>query len=224
MPRTLVLAWLLLAGQLLAAEIILKNGFTLAADRWERAGEMFRVYRDGGWVEFPAELVSAVDSPASPETGQPAQNLPATGSFCCPAGASLPVRDIIREAAHRYGLPEALLVSVAEVESGLNPSAVSPKGARGVMQLMPQTARALGVNPDDPAANIDAGARLLRELLLRYDGRLFYALAAYHAGLGRMEIYGGLPPIAETLRYIENVVRRYWQLTRGSMKQPSPRH
>ena len=87
--------------------------------------------------------------------------------------------------------------------------AVSPKGAIGVMQLMPETARALAANPHDPVQNIEAGARLLRALLIQYDGDVVKALSAYNAGAGAVARYRGMPPFAETQRYVEKVIRAY---------------
>jgi soluble lytic murein transglycosylase-like protein len=95
---------------------------------------------------------------------------------------------------------------VVKQESGYRPHAVSPKGAIGLMQLMPETARALGANPHDPAQNIDAGARYLAQLLKSYDGYLWHALAAYNAGPGAVQKYGGnIPPYRETREYIRRI-------------------
>jgi soluble lytic murein transglycosylase-like protein len=107
------------------------------------------------------------------------------------------------------GLPPAFVESVAKVESAFRPDAVSPKGALGVMQLMPDTARALDANPLDTAQNIDAGVRLLRELLLRYDGDVVKALAAYNAGTDAVSRYRGVPPYPETQIYVDRVLRTY---------------
>ena len=90
-------------------------------------------------------------------------------------------------------------------ESGFSPNAISPKGAIGLMQLMPGTAQTLGANPADPAQNADAGARYLRDLLKKYDGGLWHALAAYNAGPGAVDKYRGVPPYAETVRYINRI-------------------
>jgi soluble lytic murein transglycosylase-like protein len=92
-------------------------------------------------------------------------------------------------------------------ESALNPLAVSPKGAVGLMQLMPSTARTLSANPYDPAQNVDAGARYLRDLLLQYKGGLWHALAAYNAGPGAVARYNGVPPYRETIDYITRIDR-----------------
>jgi soluble lytic murein transglycosylase-like protein len=98
---------------------------------------------------------------------------------------------------------------VARVESSLRPEAVSPKGALGIMQLMPATAQALAADPYDTAQNIDAGARLLRELLLKYNGDVVKALSAYNAGSGAVDRYQGMPPYSETRDYVDKVIRTY---------------
>lgn len=126
------------------------------------------------------------------------------------AGDSAPPRTIeqmVRDAAHKYALPRSLVRAVARAESALDPAAVSPKGAMGVMQLMPGTARELGVrNAFDPGENIDGGARLLRRLLEKYEGRVAEALAAYNAGAGAVARHKGVPPYKETRGYIRKVV------------------
>ena len=115
----------------------------------------------------------------------------------------------MRDAARRSGLPPEFVESVAQVESGFRPDAVSPKGALGVMQLMPGTARTLGADPHDTAQNIDAGTRLLRELLIKYDGDVVKALAAYNAGEGAVDQYQGMPPYNETRWYVKKVIDAY---------------
>src|SRR5262249_12609877 len=112
-------------------------------------------------------------------------------------------------AADKYGLPRKLVRSVMAAESGFNPNAVSPKGAIGLMQLMPDSAQMLGVDPHDPAQNVDAGTRYLRDLLNRYNGQLWHALAAYNAGPGAVQKYNGLPPYRETLNYLIRIDRDY---------------
>jgi soluble lytic murein transglycosylase-like protein len=92
-------------------------------------------------------------------------------------------------------------------ESGFAPNAVSPKGAVGLMQLMPATAQILGADPRDPAQNVDAGARYLRDLLVKYNGGLWHALAAYNAGPGAVDKYGAIPPYRETIEYINRIAR-----------------
>lgn len=131
--------------------------------------------------------------------------------------ASLPFAPLIAAAATEFGLPEALLHAVIRVESNYDPAAVSPRGAIGLMQLMPATARDLGVaDARDPASNIRGGARYLRWLLDRFDDDLDRALAAYNAGPGAVERHGGgTPPYAETLRYVPRVIDMFQRLSAG---------
>jgi soluble lytic murein transglycosylase-like protein len=122
---------------------------------------------------------------------------------------------LVNEAARRHGVDPALVAGVIEAESGFNARAVSPAGAQGLMQLMPGTARGLGVTDAlDPTQNVMGGAKLLRQLLDRYKGDTRLALAAYNAGPGAVDKYGGVPPYAETQRYVPKVlaaVERYRQ-------------
>lgn len=110
-------------------------------------------------------------------------------------------------AAKKEDLKVEVLRSVAEQESGFRPCAVSPKGAMGLMQLMPATVQQFGVpDPLDPKQSIDAGAKYLKQLLTRYGGDLAKALAAYNAGPAKVDSSGGIPPIAETVNYVKEVM------------------
>jgi soluble lytic murein transglycosylase-like protein len=114
--------------------------------------------------------------------------------------------DIIRTEAARHGLAPDLVRAVIQVESAFDPNAVSPKGAMGLMQIMPATARDFGVrNPFHPQQNIGAGTAYLKQLLDRYDQKLDLALAAYNAGPGNVEKYGDVPPFRETQNYVKKV-------------------
>ena len=117
---------------------------------------------------------------------------------------------LIRRTAQRHVLDPALLSAVIQQESSFNPKARSSAGAMGLMQLMPDTARSLGVtDPYDPAQNVEGGARMLRGLIDRYGGRLDFALAAYNAGSGAVDKYGGVPPYAETRSYVHAILGQY---------------
>jgi peptidoglycan DL-endopeptidase CwlO len=118
--------------------------------------------------------------------------------------SSVPYADLFASTAQKYGLDPTLLAGVAKVESNYNPGAVSGAGAQGLMQLMPGTARGLGVNPLDPSQAIDGAARLLSRNLREF-GSLPLALAAYNAGGGAVHRYGGIPPYAETQAYVPKV-------------------
>lgn len=165
-----------------------------------------RIFWAGGVIEVPAEEVQeflAVEDESPSGADAPRQAAVQVKS----------AEELVEEAARRYGLPAEFLHSVARVESGYRPDAVSPKGAIGIMQLMPGTAAVLQADPNDPEQNVDAGARHLRELLLRYEGSTAKALAAYHAGPGAVQKYGGVPPYRETQLYVEKVLRNYWRLS-----------
>lgn len=127
----------------------------------------------------------------------------------------------ISELALRYGLSPALLEAVVWQESRWREGAVSPAGARGLAQLMPATARYLGVDPDDPMQNLEGGARYLREQLDRFDGDLEKALAAYNAGPGRVERAGGIPNIRETQNYVASIMGRLANHSRPNVQHLS---
>ena len=110
------------------------------------------------------------------------------------------------QVAEKHGLNPVLLKAVVRAESDFNPRVVSRSGAMGLMQLMPETARSLGVkNPFDPMENLEGGARYLKSMIKRFDGDLKLALAAYNAGPGAVERYGGVPPYQETLSYVRKI-------------------
>src|SRR6185295_14303946 len=107
------------------------------------------------------------------------------------------------------GLPAKFVHSVVAAESGYKADAVSPKGAIGLMQLMPATAQTFGADPHDQAQNVAAGTAYLRELLIKYNGDPRLALAAYNAGPGAVDRYNGVPPYRETQTYVDRVLRKY---------------
>ena len=204
-----LLVCLVLAAAVSTAEtVILRNGFQLHADRYEVGRQTVRLLvANGGWIEVPAADVLRVepDNEASVEIG-PVE--PAPPALQSPRGL---VEEIDRFAG-RAGLPSDLVRAIVWAESGARQDAVSPKGAVGLMQLMPATAAELGVDPTDISGNLEGGTRYLRQMLERYEGdrdQLVKALAAYNAGPGSVAEHGGLPPYSETIAYVAKVVRRF---------------
>ncbi len=140
-------------------------------------------------------------------------NIPLHPSLSSRSRHSLPsgsLRALIMSAASRHGINARLVEAIIAVESAFNPRAVSRKGAMGLMQLMPKTARQYAVrNPFDPLQNIQGGLHLLRDLLHRFQGDLRLALAAYNAGEKAVVEYDGIPPYRETREYVKKVLHRY---------------
>jgi soluble lytic murein transglycosylase-like protein len=214
-----LLALLLLAGTAVPshAELVwLTTGRTMSVKSHRVDGEAVTlVLRQGGEITCPANLVVRVDAdevpypePAPADTAfspaVQAPHAPLTGPFA----------DLIRAAATRNGLDPDLVHADIRAESNYAPRARSPRGARGLMQLMPETLREYRVhNAFDPTSNIEAGARHLRTLLDRYP--LDAALAAYNAGEGAVIRYGGIPPYPETRSYVSRVL--------GTLGQAAPR-
>jgi len=195
----LILAWSAMAGEY----AVLASGARLYAERHESDGGKLTLFAKSGSIEMEASLVVRFEQEESvpPEASGPTAPPPTLK----PAG----VAELVDNAARKYGLPPAFVRAVVAVESGYQANAVSPKGAIGLMQLMPATARELGADPNIPEQNVDAGTRYLRDLLLKYDHHAYHALAAYNAGPGAVEKYRGIPPYRETQNYILNVLRNW---------------
>ena len=157
--------------------------------------------------------VSHIRRLSTPATGLSASGQSTATSSSAGLSATGPYADLFTAAGARYGVDPALLSAVAKAESGYNARAVSGAGAQGLMQLMPGTARSLGVDPLQPDQAVDGAARLLASHLATYGGRVDLALAAYNAGPGAVNRYGGVPPYAETQTYVQRVTS-YWKALR----------
>jgi soluble lytic murein transglycosylase-like protein len=182
----------------------LSNGFEVQHERREQRADITRLYlyagTDSGYVEVATKDIVQIEN----------ADLPQPAASKAPPASSQPVYELVNAASERHRVDPDLIASVIHAESNFNPLARSPKGAQGLMQLMPKTASRLGVNdPFEPAENIDGGAQYLRELLLRYNGDIVKALAAYNAGPQRVARYGGVPPYRETRAFIARVVKDF---------------
>jgi soluble lytic murein transglycosylase-like protein len=178
--------------------LVLRSGARINASSYELRGDKYRVQLGGGWAEFAVADVVAIEPE---EIFVAAPKLPL---------AQAPFGELIRKAAARYEVDPDLVFSVIAAESNFNPRAVSRRNARGLMQLLPETARRLGVKDIyDPAQNIDGGTRYLRDLLKMYDGDLALTLAAYNAGPGAVQRYGRIPPYNETIKYVRAIRKTY---------------
>jgi soluble lytic murein transglycosylase-like protein len=205
----LIILGLLVANDAPADTLFLRAGKTMKIDALSCTAAACVATLPQGDIELRPFDVLRVE----PDEEVDAEPVPAIASAMGVGADSIDSRTIERmvsDAATKYGLPRSLVRAVARTESAFNPNAISPKGAQGVMQLMPGTARDLGVtNAFDPAENIDGGARLIRQLLEKYEGRLAEALAAYNAGAGAVARHKGVPPYRETRNYIRKVVKDF---------------
>ena len=179
----------------------------VAAPAW--AGSTYQFEDEQGVVHYtnvPGDpRYSFVRKDPEPTVARPAAEQGSVTSAGIRAFAQL-----IRATAERYGVDTRLIEAMVQTESAGNPTAVSPKGARGLMQLMPERAALLGVrNPLDPSQNVDGGVRHMRDLLQGFGGDVSLALAAYNAGEAAVRSHGGIPPFAETREYVRRVRALY---------------
>jgi Transglycosylase SLT domain len=220
-----------------ADEALLRNGRTLSVSSFRMEGErVVLVMEGGGEIALPKGQVLAIRRSVAQPAGdgtRPEEAAP-SGTGIAPRQVEVPtlsaavgavgeaplriapgnvrdrptLRDLAARVARRHEVDESLVQAVIEVESRYDPFAVSPRGAMGLMQLMPETVTRFAVrNAFDPAENLDGGVRYLKELLGRYSGQVRLALAAYNAGEEAVERFGGIPPYRETEQYVVRVMR-----------------
>lgn len=190
-----------------AVTVHLRNGTEISARTQTVDGEFVSLAVDRGTIEIANSEIASIESiPDEPviEKVQPDD--------------AISVAEALKRASDAQALPANFVKTVAKVESGLRPDAVSPKGALGLMQLMPETAGELGVKATSTRENAMGGAKYLRELLLRYHGDARLALAAYNAGPGAVDRYHGIPPYPETIAYVNKVLREYQRLQKTAAK------
>jgi len=188
---------------------VLTNGFTIQHHRREVVGELTRLYisADGAsFVDVPTADIDHYEEAPIPADPPPAKRANPAGAGGFPARPKTDLGDVVNQASGRYRLDPDLVNSVINAESGFNVRAVSPKGAQGLMQLMPATSEQFGVkDPFDPRQSVEAGAKLLKQLLTKYNNDVSLALAAYNAGEGRVDHDGGVPQIPETQNYVNDI-------------------
>jgi len=208
--RSCVFAFLV-AGLSLGAEerpvqvLVLKSGQRIVYDELSREGETLFVRSGGQSVMIDASDVAPVPVVVVPKGAVVGKNVPE------------PVARLIGPNAGKHNLRPELIQAVMEVESGYQVGAKSKVGAIGLMQLMPQTAKHLKVNAHEPRENVEGGARLLDYLMKKYESRkngLALALAAYNAGDGAVDRFGGIPPYKETRQYVVKVMKRFRELVK----------
>jgi soluble lytic murein transglycosylase-like protein len=185
-------------------DVTLKNGFSIHHFRHEALGETTRLYTDdANYIDVPTAEIAEMTSFEEPLPAAPAPELQDKKS-------KLSLIEVVAAASDKHRIDPDLISSIIHAESGFNPKAVSRKGAQGLMQLMPNTASQLGIKDAfDPFSNVDAGTHYLRDLLVRYNGDIAKALAAYNAGPARVEQYHGVPPFHETRAYVTQIIKEF---------------
>lgn len=182
--------------------VVFKSGRSLVVESYGEKGVLaLMVLPGGGEIGVPKRLVSAHYPGYVPARGDDsASTLP----------ESLPYRKLIAKYCRKYQMDWKIVAAVIKVESNFNPEAVSPRGAQGLMQLMPSTQKEMGVNkPFDPEENIKGGVHYLRKLLDTFQGDLELTLAAYNAGISRVKAGNSVPPFPETRAYVTKIISLY---------------
>lgn len=182
--------------------VVLRSGARLNVTGYEILADRYRLHLKGGVAEVPFDDIVGIEPE---EIFEPIPEM---------SSDKTPFQSVIRAAAERYSLDADLLHCVIAVESNFDPKAISAKNARGLMQLLPQTAAQFGVTDIfDPEQNVNAGAKYLHELLSKYRNNLTLALAAYNAGPERVDQYGHrVPPYLETMKYVQRITKNYTKM------------
>jgi hypothetical protein len=213
----LVLVSLVVQAVSHAADLaVLRNGNSIRHEKREAVGPVTRLYLSSsgsGYIEIPTDQILRFEKDTAPPP-QPISTAQRAGVQVVPQRQEALTRDalnqVVADAGTQNQIDPDFINSVIRAESGFHQNAVSRKGARGLMQLMPQTASELGVsNPFDPAANVHGGTRYLRDLLQKYNFDVNKALAAYNAGPKRVDQYNGIPPYYETQAYVSRIIRDF---------------
>lgn len=228
------LAWISGAsGSIASQEVVLANGQTLEVQSYRREGNaVIFIFEGGGKLALRSEHVLSIGgqpprempAPSAPDVAPvaeaaPALAMPPTAVSAHEAEEPSVLDELITRLAERYDVPALLVAAVIQVESMWDPDAVSPKGAMGLMQLMPATARGHGVtDPFDPAQNVEAGIAELSAQLRRHENEIAMALAAYNAGWVAVKRYQGIPPYRETIRYVEKVLELYFKWSEADQR------
>ncbi len=194
-----VIALLVGAAGARADYVVLRSGARLNVTGYEILGDRYRLHLKGGVAVVPVDDIVGIEPE---EVFEPIPE---------PLGETTPFQKIIHAAAEKYDVDADLIQCVVAVESNFDPKAVSKKDARGLMQLLPQTAAHFGVKDVfDPEENVNAGTRYLHELLRKYKNNVTLALAAYNAGPERVDQYGHhVPPYLETMKYVQRIAKSY---------------
>jgi len=227
---------------------VLRNGFSIRFERKQQKGDVTRLYTPEGYLDIATSEIASFEHEDTPDVPAPVPSgsgaavpiaaptpaiaaapasvpapAPAAAAKAVPAASRITLTPaeldlLIREASSRHQLDPDFVNSVIKAESNFQTRAVSPKGAQGLMQLMPATASKLGVSdPFDPKANVEAGTAHLSALLDLYNNDPVKALAAYNAGAHRVEQYHGVPPYRETQAYVAKIVHDFNKKKRAQM-------
>lgn len=189
--------------------VVLRSGARLNVTGYEILGDRYRLHLKGGVAEVPVDDIVGIEPE---EVFEPIEE---------PLTDKTPFQKVIRAAAERYSIDADLIHCVIAVESNFDPKAISRKNARGLMQLLPQTAAQFGVKDIfNPEENVNAGTRYLHDLLGKYHNNLTLALAAYNAGPERVDQYGHrVPPYLETMKYVQRIANSYAKIKANAAQQ-----